>query len=248
MTHEVHEMRTSLPPSVSLAPPILCLDPLSVAPSPHTDSLSFTSATGNQDTSKGLFTGTELDSVSPSRNSDLFSAFRLHRGRALVGTSAKMASLCFSTSDPAAVNATKLYDFNNDDANLWVRQSQLPPCSSSLSPPEFLCLVCLQITVYAVCTNLTNAVKVVMEGVGVPINIVRGDCPKLVSEDSHAGRLSAAIIIIIIIILIIVGVVWHRCHQQQRDSELQKNDQTEPLKQVQVENGGDHVVQADQRL
>ncbi|KAF3690504.1 hypothetical protein EXN66_Car006177 [Channa argus] len=157
----------------------------------------------------------------------------------------KMASLCFSTSDPAAVNATKLYDFNNDDANLWVRQSQLPPCSSSLSPPEFLCLVCLQITVYAVCTNLTNAVKVVMEGVGVPINIVRGDCPKLVSEGE--SQICTSLFSLTRMYALLTRHQWPKplsCVH----SELQKNDQTEPLKQVQVENGGDHVVQADQRL
>ncbi|KAK2835064.1 hypothetical protein Q5P01_015548 [Channa striata] len=135
----------------------------------------------------------------------------------------RMAFLCFNTPDPAAVNATKLYDYNNDDGDLWNRQSQLPPCSSSPSPPEFLCLVCLQIMVYAVCRNLTNGVEMVMEGVGVHINIVKSECPKLLSDDDHTGHLNSAIIASSCIIIIIIGLVlytrWRRRRgqQQQRD-------------------------------
>ncbi|KAK2908294.1 hypothetical protein Q8A73_009367 [Channa argus] len=105
------------------------------------------------------------------------------------------------------------------------RHQALPPCSSSLSPPEFLCLVCLQITVYAVCTNLTNAVKVVMEGVGVPINIVRG------------GQLSGTNITIILcvpVFFILVALVSCCRWRLKRRNELQSQNNTEPLKQVQI--------------
>lgn len=87
--------------------------------------------------------------------------------------SLRMASTCFSSSDPTAVNALKVYDNTNDYEDLWNRNNNLPQCSSSLPPPDSLCLVCLQIMVYVVCSNLTNGVEIVMEGVGVHINIVK---------------------------------------------------------------------------
>ncbi|XP_078024754.1 uncharacterized protein LOC144463658 isoform X2 [Epinephelus lanceolatus] len=92
---------------------------------------------------------------------------------------------CLSSSDPAAVNATLLFDLDNDDENLWTRSSHggpLPLCSSPSSPPDSLCWVCLEQKVYAVCHNLTDGVKIMMEAGGVSVDLLKSDCPKPPSD------------------------------------------------------------------
>lgn len=83
---------------------------------------------------------------------------------------------CFKTSDQNALNATLLYDDNFHSGDLWRRdnlQTPLPLCSSS-SGPHSPCLVCRsQPDVYAVCFNLTNSARMVMEGLGVTVNTVK---------------------------------------------------------------------------
>lgn len=80
--------------------------------------------------------------------------------------SLQMDFTCFSSSDPAAHRASLLFDFYNDDENLWSRSSSdvpLPSCSSSPPPPDSRCLVCVQHAVSAVCRNLADGVKVMLE-------------------------------------------------------------------------------------
>ncbi|KAL7397740.1 hypothetical protein ABVT39_027168 [Epinephelus coioides] len=92
---------------------------------------------------------------------------------------------CFNSSDPAAVNATLLFDFYNDNENLWTRSSHggpLPLCSSPSSPPDSPCWVCLEQKVYAVCHNLTDGVKIMMEAGGVSVDLLKSDCPKPPSD------------------------------------------------------------------
>eukprot|EP00064_Thunnus_orientalis_P017901 superscaffoldBa00003940_g17987 len=80
---------------------------------------------------------------------------------------------CFSSSDPHAVNAIKLYDDKAHKGNLWMRGGQdipLPRCSS-ISPEDGSCLVCLEQKVYAVCRNLKAGVKLMMERDGHNVEI-----------------------------------------------------------------------------
>ena len=80
---------------------------------------------------------------------------------------------CFSSSDPHAVNAYKLYDDKVAEGQLWMRSDQnipLPRCST-ISPQTDGCLVCLEQKVYAVCRNLMDGVKLVMEAEGKHVEI-----------------------------------------------------------------------------
>lgn len=80
--------------------------------------------------------------------------------------SPQMNLSCYNSSDPVAANADLLYDFNDDEENFWERNrtvTTLPSCSSSL-PPDSPCQVCLSDrTVYAMCRNLADGVKMMME-------------------------------------------------------------------------------------
>ena len=82
----------------------------------------------------------------------------------------QMKFSCFSSSDQRAVNATQLYNDNSAEGSLWMRGRQdipLPRCSHPISPPpDTRCLVCVEQKVYAVCRNLTETVKMVMEADG----------------------------------------------------------------------------------
>lgn len=80
---------------------------------------------------------------------------------------------CFSSADPAARNATRLYDGDVETGDLWFRDdlsTPLPACSS-VSYNASPCTVCVDQIVHAVCRNLTEGVRMVMEGVGVNVQI-----------------------------------------------------------------------------
>lgn len=93
---------------------------------------------------------------------------------------------CFNSSDPVAVNATVMFDFDNDKENLWSRSSQevpLPPCSSSSStPPDSQCAVCLDRIVHAVCRNLAGGAQVMMEAGGEQVRISKSGKKRLISS------------------------------------------------------------------
>ena len=84
----------------------------------------------------------------------------------------QMVFRCFSSSDPRAVNAIKLYYDKVHKGHVWMRggQNSLPLCSS-ISPEDGSCLVCLEQKVYAVCRNLKAGVKLVMEADGHNVEI-----------------------------------------------------------------------------
>ncbi|XP_078024747.1 uncharacterized protein LOC117250933 isoform X1 [Epinephelus lanceolatus] len=124
---------------------------------------------------------------------------------------------CFSSSDPAAMNATLLFDLDNDDENLWTRSSHggpLPLCSSPSSPPDSLCWVCLEQKVYAVCHNLTDGVKIMMEAGGVSVDLLKSDCPKPPSDGDDGASKSWLLAIIIpilllLLLLLLIGVLLY---------------------------------------
>ncbi|KAM4548337.1 uncharacterized protein PAE49_016635 isoform 2-T2 [Odontesthes bonariensis] len=121
---------------------------------------------------------------------------------------------CYNASHPAAVNATIVYDFYDNDRDLWTRDpgSPLPLCSSSFSPNSSRCSVCRDGTVFIVCRHLAEGAKVTMEAGAASISIKQSDCPKLLSDGGDPaplGTRSAHIIagIAFAIILIIVVAV-----------------------------------------
>lgn len=92
----------------------------------------------------------------------------------LVFLSSLRMNTCFTSSVPAAVNASLMFDDNDDKGNLWTRSSvdvPLPSCSSSSPPPDSKCLVCLDRVVHAVCRNLMDGAEVMMEAGERPVTI-----------------------------------------------------------------------------
>jgi len=124
---------------------------------------------------------------------------------------------CFSSSAPRAVNAILLYDDNVADGDLWTRGGQdipLPPCST-ISPLDGRCLVCLDHqdqSVYAVCRNLMDGVKMVMEAEGEQVKISESECPKPPSDDTWKWwQIFILILLLIIIAVLVVYGLWKKC-------------------------------------
>lgn len=92
--------------------------------------------------------------------------------------SLRMNLRCFSSTDPAAVNASLVYDDNVSSGSLYEREDQqipLPLCSSSSLPPSSRCLVCrADALVHVVCSNLVKGAKVMLEALGDSIKIKEG--------------------------------------------------------------------------
>ncbi|GAA6230312.1 uncharacterized protein LOC120565391 isoform X3 [Lates japonicus] len=147
-----------------------------------------------------------------------------------------MLYTCYNTSDPRAVNATKLYDDRNGSGHFWMRDPQTPLPLCSNHSPNSTCWVCtFQKTIYAVCRQLEDGVEMVMEGDGVGIDIQRSRCPDLPSD----GQPSSIIIAIIIaaILILIIGVVWCRCFRRNRQ-QTGPEQGPEPSTQIpMLENG-----------
>ncbi|XP_062280761.1 uncharacterized protein LOC133985181 isoform X2 [Scomber scombrus] len=93
----------------------------------------------------------------------------------------KMLS-CHCATDPIIRVVDVLYDYNNDDDNLWMSNGSLPFCSSTSPPSASSCVVCVRQGVYAVCGHLMQAVKLVMEASGRQIEIIKSECPWLLGD------------------------------------------------------------------
>ncbi|XP_044056037.1 uncharacterized protein LOC122877909 isoform X2 [Siniperca chuatsi] len=165
---------------------------------------------------------------------------------------------CFSSSDPAAVNANLVYDEDTESGDLWSRSSQdvpLPLCSSSSPPPDSRCLVCWDQIVFAVCRSLTDGVKIIMEAVGAQVKISKSGCPKLPSDDAHAVQLHsliAAAITSVLLLLIIIGVGcgykrWRRSKTEKECGEVQHAVKPASLNcgSALDAGGGDDITKAD---
>ncbi|CAK6979621.1 uncharacterized protein LOC122877909 isoform X2 [Scomber scombrus] len=131
--------------------------------------------------------------------------------------SLKMLS-CFTSSDPGSENASHLYDENNDVGHLWRRESQhfpLPPCLPLPSPPpDSRCLVCRDQAVYAVCRNLTDGVKMIMEAKDGwmlrKVKISQADCPEPPSDEPPVAIIIIIIISVLLLFLVFIGLVCYR--------------------------------------
>ncbi|XP_039667130.1 uncharacterized protein LOC120565391 isoform X4 [Perca fluviatilis] len=151
---------------------------------------------------------------------------------------------CFRSDGPAAQRASVLYDYNNDDGNLWTRTSQdapLPLCSSS-HPPDSSCLVCLNQTVFVVCRNLTKGVKVMMEAGTDQVLLSKSECPEPPSVDAPQSQLAVIIPSILLILIIIIGGVFCRKRCRKRRNKPQTHTEEEsstmtnedPMKQTEI--------------
>lgn len=81
---------------------------------------------------------------------------------------------CFTSSDPAAVNATKLYDGSVEDGHIWYRETlsvPLPFCPPASEPQ---CSPCYdQEKFFIVCRNVIENMDLVLEGEGGHTDIER---------------------------------------------------------------------------
>ncbi|KAM4548339.1 uncharacterized protein PAE49_016636 [Odontesthes bonariensis] len=139
---------------------------------------------------------------------------------------------CYSASHPAAVNATIVYDFKDNDRDLWTRDpgSPLPLCPPSSSPNSSRCSVCRDGTVFIVCRHLAEGAKVTMEAGAASISIKQIDCPKLLSDggdpaplgtpSAHIGAIIAIIPFAIILIIVVAVLLVNR---QRRGSKGIRN-------------------------
>ncbi|KAM4548340.1 uncharacterized protein PAE49_016637 [Odontesthes bonariensis] len=129
---------------------------------------------------------------------------------------------CYNASHPAAVNATIVYDFKDNDGALWTRdqRSPLPLCPPSFSPNSSRCSVCRDGTVFIVCRHLAEGAKVTMEAGADSISIKQSDCPKLLSDggdpapsgtrSAHIGAIIAGIAFAIILIIVVAVLLVNR--------------------------------------
>ncbi|XP_053179055.1 uncharacterized protein LOC128362339 [Scomber japonicus] len=96
---------------------------------------------------------------------------------------------CHHSSDPHITDVGLVYDYNNDTGNLWQKNGPLSFCSSISAPSASSCVVCVEQGVNAVCGHLVQAVELVMEAAGGPIEIIKSECPRLLGD----GLLSATV-------------------------------------------------------
>lgn len=100
---------------------------------------------------------------------------------------------CYNSSDPAAVNATIVYDYNDHQGDLWsrtiedVQDQPLLHCSSTSLPLETQCTVCLNQVVYAVCHKLKDGVVLTMEALERHIKISKSGKKLSHSCSRHPG-------------------------------------------------------------
>lgn len=104
---------------------------------------------------------------------------------------------CYNSSDPAAVNATIVYDFHVHHRDFWsrniedVQDQPLLHCSSTDLPRETQCTVCLDHVVYAVCRKLKDRVVLTMEALQHPIKISKSGKKLSHSCSRHPGGFRA---------------------------------------------------------
>ncbi|CAK6974929.1 uncharacterized protein LOC122989328 isoform X3 [Scomber scombrus] len=93
-----------------------------------------------------------------------------------------MSLSCLRAFLPTTINYIKLYDDNTDIGHYWMGHGTPPDCSSTSPPSPSSCVVCLQQWVYAVCSDLPQPVKLVMEASSQPLEILKSDCPRLLGD------------------------------------------------------------------
>ncbi|XP_023810203.1 uncharacterized protein LOC111947384 [Oryzias latipes] len=156
---------------------------------------------------------------------------------------------CYKSTDPAALNASLLYDDHSASGELWKRddlQKPLPPCSDIIDALfNGPCEVCRGEQVFAVCRNLSESVDLRMEG-SSNIQISRCECDQLIqkAETPTAAPTAAptadpttalTAVSIIIIISLIVGLAVYFKNCRKRRSENKQDPEAAAMKPL---NGG----------
>ncbi|KAG8003327.1 hypothetical protein GBF38_018339 [Nibea albiflora] len=118
---------------------------------------------------------------------------------------------CFTSADP---NVTLLYDNNNDNENLWMRNdtaARLEPCFP-LRPWQFPCSVCIHDgKVYAMCKKLADSVRLMMEAIEKPVRVSKSDA-------QQPWIIVAAPLIVIVIVIVMAVLLYCKNQQQARNN------------------------------
>ncbi|RVE73778.1 hypothetical protein OJAV_G00034680 [Oryzias javanicus] len=144
---------------------------------------------------------------------------------------------CYTSSDPAALNASQLYNNLLDVGQLWNREDEqkpLPSCSDIWNPlTNHTCAVCRDEQVFAVCQNLSESVDLRMEGSSGHIKIFRCACDQLASKAEIPTTaptpdgtqvhwsIPTAVFIIISLAAIFISIYhfWKRPSEDKKDQE-----------------------------
>lgn len=135
---------------------------------------------------------------------------------------------CYSSSDPAAENATIVYDFNVHQGDFWsrgvedVQDQPLPHCSSTSLPRETQCAVCLDQVVYAVCRKLKDGVVLTMEALERHIKISKSGKKLSHSCPRHPGGFRVAAVHVALLyqqtlMVAALRVTVKKCQTHRRD-------------------------------
>lgn len=148
---------------------------------------------------------------------------------------------CYNSSDPAAVNATIVYDYNDHQGDLWsrniedVQDQPLLHCSSTSLPLETQCTVCLNQVVYAVCHKLKDGVVLTMEALERHIKISKSDCPKLLSDAPPQWPLVLLVSLLVLVLLIFALCFYFYQRQKRQRTRTPQKAGSRSLTDVQQE-------------
>ncbi|XP_078802328.1 uncharacterized protein LOC144991937 [Oryzias latipes] len=161
---------------------------------------------------------------------------------------------CYNSSDPAALNASQLYDKPSDTGYFWNRDDQqkpLPPCSAIIDAlSNGTCEVCRGEQVFVVCQGLSESVAMWMEGsskgIEKGIEISTYECDQLIqkaetpttaptSAPTSAPTTALTAVSIIIIISLVVGLAVYLKYRRKRRSENKQDPEAAAMKPL---NGG----------
>ncbi|XP_028259127.1 uncharacterized protein LOC114434260 [Parambassis ranga] len=128
---------------------------------------------------------------------------------------------CLSSSDTQARNTSIVYDEANDNKHLWKKpnlQDPLPPCSSTSPPPANRCIVCMNQIVHAVCNEVVQNLKLIMETGENNVPFSDSACPALHSPNTTTNVspgpglspsvIPTVIVIVLVGVLVMILIVW----------------------------------------
>ncbi|CAK6982322.1 uncharacterized protein LOC128362339 [Scomber scombrus] len=141
---------------------------------------------------------------------------------------------CHRASDPIITDVDVLYDYNNDDDNLWMSNGSLPFCSSTSPPSASSCVVCVKQGVYAVCGHLMQAVKLMMEASGRQIEIIKSatvqsatESPAINPDTTGQWPIIIPILLILLLFLLMGYCIFKRnCNTSEPKIKVEKNGDT----------------------
>ncbi|KAM6938409.1 uncharacterized protein PEZ65_004691 [Lycodopsis pacificus] len=115
-----------------------------------------------------------------------------------------MSVICFRSVQPNISIVDQVMDANNDVGSMYSGIGEPPICSSTDLPLPSRCVVCFLQFIYAVCSDLLKNVTLVMEGGGLPIDLIKSECPSF-SGASKWWLLLLLLIVPVIIFLLVAA-------------------------------------------